>query len=1131
MPTPPDDEKRVLLGSDATVCDVVLERKAVSSRHAQLTLDDDGTLHLMDLESTNGTRLDGARLKPNEPANVVLGQRISLGRSAHFILEAAHVEPLYQPSDGPRVPMVIPAGAEPSRSVVSPSPRSTVAVSAVQMLSDLQVTPRAEQRADAEALPTVSPESVSVSVGYSERCDISVPNPVVSGRHARIYFDGEKFFIEDQTSTNGTFVNGVRVTRAELEVGDAVALGSYILTFEDELVDELRTRFEGRSEGGVAELALAPGRRIRVGRSAECDIVVTAPVVSGVHAVLTVLPNADGYRVTDAGSTNGTFLGSRTNRVDGAVIANADDVIFLGGYRLPLARVPSLLPELAARPDKLVFFVGRDSDRVDIAVESGVVSARHLEVEVIGEGRFRIRDLGSANGTFVNGVALRGSMEVSSDDRVSLGGHEVRLDQVHGVVRKEYHGDIMLQAERISVDVPARGGKGKKRILNDVSFSVFPTEFVGLMGPSGAGKTTLMMALAGIMPPSEGRCQLNGLDVYESYDAFRGNIGYVPQDDIVYPQLTVYESLYYTARLRLPADTTDAEIDRKIDEVLTALEIAHTRNTKIGDELSKGISGGERKRVNLAQELITEPSLLFLDEPTSGLASQDTINVMRLLRRLANAGKTVLLTIHQPSLEAYRQMDSVIYLFRGNLVYYGPAYPDSILHFNEEVPEGPGRAALLAEPGNALRPLADSQRNALVSQDPDSALGELVSEHCKKYAASAYAREYVTERASDPGALVPNAGVKRAYRRGWLAQWRVLARRTALIKWKDRVNSAILLAQAPIIGIVLSMVFAVSGEMTPFERLDRAPAALFLLVASAIWFGCSNAAREIVGEQAIYGRERMVNLMIPSYVLSKAAVLGVVCAIQCAILLGIVYVPLGLTGSFATLYGILLATSLVGLGMGLTLSSLVRSEQAAMALIPLILIPQIVLGGVIMPVHQMSAPTQLLAGLTTARWGFEAMLHAEFAEDDLAAIQENCEIPECVWGTGATGFSYTYYSGDPDAATETEVSGGLEALQGGQVPYVAPLEEPVCQSLCSAVQHGKELTPIDRSFGADPEDPVRIAAVTAIGADGHAPDLLTAPATSSRTSFLRALGVLAGLLAFFLGLVVSLLRTRDIELT
>ena len=1118
----PGADKRVLFGSDSSVVDVLVAKKTVSGRHAEITLSDVGNLTITDLNSTNGTRLDGVKLQPGVPHEISLGQQVSLGRAAHFVLDASHVERLYRPQSD-QIEQLVVADNVP--------PRATMTVDAFVGDVAAALATDAPQRRAPHEVPEVGAGAVSMTLGYSDACDISIPNPVVSGRHARIYLDDGRFVIEDQTSTNGTFVDGNRVARAELKIGSNIALGSYSLVFDDAMAEQLRARLS-KPEEQRAAVALEPGRIITIGRSATCDIVVEAPVVSSVHATLEVLPSGDGYAIEDAGSTNGTFLGSRTNRVDARVTAYPDNVLFLGSYRLPLARLPDLLPAAdGTRPDKLIFVVGRDSNQVDVSIDSAVVSARHLQVEVLGDDRFKITDLGSANGTFVNGVELRGSAEVTHADRISLGSHEVRLDHVHGVVRKEYHGDIMLQAEGISVDVPVRGPARTKRILDDVSFSVFPTEFVGLMGPSGAGKTTLMMALAGILPPTAGNCRLNGLDVYQSYDAFRGNIGYVPQDDIVYPQLTVGESLYYTARLRLPADTTDDEIAHKIATVLEALEIGHTRETKIGDALSKGISGGERKRVNLAQELITEPSLLFLDEPTSGLASQDTINVMRLLRGLADAGKTVLLTIHQPSLEAYRQMDSVIYLFRGALVYYGPAYPDSILHFNDVVPDGPQRAALLAEPGNALKPLAESQRRALASDDPDGELRQLVSRHRRTYETSGYCREYVRERSTDPDASVARGTTKRASRTGWLRQWGVLTRRAALIKWKDRVNSAILLAQAPIIGIILSMVFSVSGDASFFERVSRGPAALFLLVASAVWFGCSNAAREIVGEQAIYRRERMVNLMIPSYVLSKVSVLGAVCAFQCAVLLGIVYVPLALTGSWLLLYAILLATSLVGLGMGLTLSALVRSEQASMALIPLILIPQIILGGVIMPVQRMNPPTQALAGLMTARWGYEAMVHAEFGEDDPAAIQSECEIPACVWGTGATGFAYTYYSGDPDDVSSTEVTGGLEALQGGQIPFVQPRDEPICQSFCAAVQHGEDLSPLDRSFGADATDPLRIDAVNEIALEGHAPDLMSLPSPSSRTSLGFAFAVLAALFAFFLSLVMGLLRARDVEVS
>ena len=1160
----------VTFGSDRSQCDLYIERKTVSSRHAEITLGSDGALLMTDLGSTNGTWVRGRRLAPDVPVAVRLGDVVSLGRKTRFELRDWHVEPLYDPSDRrPASPLPVDdslaAAVARVTEDVSKTLHQATAVRAaaalrsgptLQTLKPDELGPVAASGPNTIALPSVppagevsgthgdapgrvmtsvreapppDPSAPSISLGYAESNDIIIPNPVVSGRHARIYLQNDGFIVEDQTSTNGTWIHGRRVERAWIESGTAIALGSHRLVFDDGMVQMLRDR-AAEAPDARASVPFAPGRELTIGRRVQCDVVLEAPMVSGHHATLTVLPAADGYVLEDAGSTNGTFLNSRGNRVTGKVTVFVEDVVFLGSYRLPVARLPALVDsaDSGSGDDRRVFVVGRVGGDVDIGLDSPIVSARHAEIEVLGDDRFRIRDLGSANGTFVNGVAVRGSTVASSDDRLSLGSYEVRLDASRGVVRREYHGDIMLQADRVTVEVPDHDG-GRRRILDDVSFTVFPTEFVGLMGPSGAGKTTLMMALGGIMPPARGRSLVNGQDLYESYNAFRGNIGYVPQDDIVYPQLTVYESLYYTARLRLPADTTRAEIDAKISSILEKLEISHTSDTLVGDALEKGISGGERKRVNLAQELITEPALLFLDEPTSGLASEDTINVMRLLRDLADSGKTILLTIHQPSLEAYRLMDTVIYLFRGNLVYYGPAYPDSILHFNQGAADGPERERLLADPGNAMKPLAQEQRDALTEADPESAVRSLVARHRADYARSRYHREYVHDRASETDDVeVPLAGVQKTWRRGMMRQWGVLSSRAARIKWKDRMNTAILLVQAPIIALILSLVFA-SDSNGYFSSVERGPAALFLLVASAVWFGCANSAREIVSEQAIYRRERMVNLMIPSYVLSKVTVLGVVCAVQCLLLLGIVWSPLNLEGSFAIMYAILLLTSLVGLGMGLMLSALVRSEQAAMALVPLILIPQIILGGVIMPVHDMGSVTRFLAGLTATRWGYEAMLHAEFGDDDLRRVADECGIPECVWSTGATGFSFAYYSGDPDDVTETEETGGVAGLRGGQVPFVLPSDTPLCQAFCASVKEADPITPLDRSFGPDARDPLRVKAVRDIAVDGYAPDLVHAPERSDRTTLVFAAGVLAAFALFFGFLVAGLLRYRDVE--
>jgi hypothetical protein len=247
------------------------------------------------------------------------------------------------------------------------------------------------------------------------------------------------------------------------------------------------------------------------------------------------------------------------------------------------------------------------------------------------------------------------------------------------------------------------------------------------------------------------------------------------------------------------------------------------------------------------------------------------------------------------------------------------------------------------------------------------------------------------------------------------------------------------------------------------------------------------------------------------------------------LLLGIAWVPLGFTGSFAATYGVLLLSSLAGLGMGLTLSALVTSVEAATALVPLLLIPQIILGGVIMPVHDMPDATRALSALTAARWGYEALLDVEFGDDDVGAIATACEIPDCVWGIGATGARYTYYPGDPSDTDAAEERGGVAALAEGIIPAVAPVDRPICQALCPALQSGDEITPTDRAFGADARDPWRAAAVQAIAIDGNAADRWTAPTPAARTSLMACLGVLLGMVAFFTGLVIALLRARDVE--
>ena len=598
-----------------------------------------------------------------------------------------------------------------------------------------------------------------------------------------------------------------------------------------------------------------------------------------------------------------------------------------------------------------------------------MVSWRHARILRAPEGA-TIVDLGSTNGTYVNGQRISGATAIKAGDVIAIGSFAFKVRPDGGLDRRDFRGDVSIEVR--GLDLAVRG----KPLLQDVSLTIYPSEFVGLMGPSGAGKTTLMNAMNGYTPPSRGAVVLNGIDLYANYGQFCGHLGYVPQNDIMHGDLTVGQALTYTARLRLPKDFSRADIRERVRTVLGELGLEAVENVLIGSAEKKGISGGQRKRVNLAMELLTDPSVLFLDEPTSGLSSEDTLMVMRLLRKLADAGKTILLTIHQPSLEAFRLMDDVVIVSKdrgssapGRLAYFGPAYPDSVSFFN---PDGvPG-----LKPG--AEPLPDEVLRGLSARPTD--------EWAARFASSRYRKEFVDERAgrSPTGRAV--AVAPKIPRKFGIRQWGTLVRRALSIKRRDTWNTAILLAQAPIIALMIVFVFGdkvaegVATDASPTDWMSFSGAtatSVFLMAISAIWFGCSNAAREIVGEWAIYHRERMVNLKIPSYVASKLTVLGGLCFIQCLVLLGIVWTGCELKGSFGWMLGVLVLSSLAGLGLGLTVSALARTSEVAIALIPLILIPMVIAGGMMKPVHEMNTPMQVFAGAMASRWAFEGMLLLE----------------------------------------------------------------------------------------------------------------------------------------------------------
>lgn len=686
-----------------------------------------------------------------------------------------------------------------------------------------------------------------------------------------------------------------------------------------------------------------------VGRSPEADVTIALPSVSWKH--LAVSRSPDGVlSAWDLGSTNGTWYGLETMAPVGPAPTPIalEGALLLGSHRLPVSLLWERLglDQEAPRPVNLsltepneTLVVGRDP-ACDVVLDDPMVSRRHLRLTRAAEG-WEAEDLGSVNGTWYEGHRIL-TEHLPPDALLQLGSWELRL--APGTLHPEpLRGQVRLDVTRVTrhiegMDVP---------VVQDVSFSIFPSEIVGILGDSGSGKTSLLQVVAAVERATGGTVQLNGESLTEHFDRYQGLIGYVPQDDIVHPELTVYQALYYSARLRLPADTTEPEIHGRVERVLEDLDLTERKDLRIGDVRDKTLSGGQRKRVNLGMELVTDPLILFADEPTSGLSYRDSEEVLRALRKVANKGRPVLISIHQPSGTLYRQLDLALILAPGGrLVFFGPTEPDSYAFF----------AGRPGQPETIFRRLAE---------DPADAWA-------KRYEASDTRRRWVSERqgreipevTSPPGRRRPLAG-----RRTLVT---LVARLGRLRLGSGRAWLRYLAAPAIILVLLLAIYHGVTD---PGKPLIKRANPLFFLAMSSLFFGLFNAATELVAERPIFRRERLAGLGIPPYLLSKLAVLGAITTMQVLTLAVPALALLGLTSALWIHLGTLILTGLVAVSTGLLLSSLAPRPESALIFVPIVLIAQLMLSGFIEPVR--STTQQTLAAPMAVRWAAQIMMDAE----------------------------------------------------------------------------------------------------------------------------------------------------------
>lgn len=660
-----------------------------------------------------------------------------------------------------------------------------------------------------------------------------------------------------------------------------------------------------------------------VGSGAEADIKLDNPRVSRQH--LQIVYNKEGeLHLQDLGSTNGTFLnGIQLDQGKGQLLKHKDKLQLAGASGILIVIEQPKTDEVTSTQTDIIdklksknrITIGRNQN-CDIVLNNDTVSRYHATIERSADGAYTLRDSDSRNGTYVNGRKIRGITRVTKKDKIYIGRHQLSLEGKTKDLRDE------LAITAIGIEKTYINGKKPVKALKKMDLAIPSKSLLAIMGPSGCGKSTLLKALNGDTPASKGKVFLFNQELLVNYEYLKTQIGYVPQDDIIHKQLTIQQCLYFTAKLRLD-NLPDEDIEKKINQVLTDLNMFDEKGILIKDKLISSLSGGQRKRVSIAVELMTDPLILFLDEPTSPLDPQTIEDFLENLQELSKKGTTVIMVTHKP--EDLDYMDEVIFMAEGgNIVYYG-----------------------------------DSKRykEYFSVHTAVSVFSQITGESKKEWI-----KKYLNPRPLSNSSS--SSDIKAPSEKSKIDQFYWLTKRYFKIKTNDKVNSFIMLIQAPIIAILICVIF---------EEISAA--VLFMMAISSIWLGTQNAAREIVSENAIYKRERMFNLQIFPYLLSKISVLSFFSIIQSAIF--ILILAIRYSDTILSLNDPIEAflwmsfLSIAATFLGLLLSAIVDTTEKAMTIVPLILIPQIMLAGLIAKVS--NGFVEFISYFTLSRWGVEGL--------------------------------------------------------------------------------------------------------------------------------------------------------------
>jgi ABC transport system ATP-binding/permease protein len=676
--------------------------------------------------------------------------------------------------------------------------------------------------------------------------------------------------------------------------------------------------------------------KITLGRDSSCNVPLKGIGSSRVHAVITIENGL--ISIEDCNSTFGTRVDGKPVEkaviTDGAVITVGVSKFKVQIDNTNITLLPVKEPEKARDGPRQgstapAVTIGRDPAN-SICLSHPLVSRFHATFRDDGHGHFVIEDHGSTNRTFVNGNPVHHSGLLDEGDIVQVGPYRFFLD--NGTLQQaQDFNRIKMEAFNLTVK------RRKHTLINDISLSIEPGEFVAILGPSGAGKSTLAHALTGQIMLSGGSIFYNGLPMRKFCSAFNSAIGFVSQQNLLRPELTVLETFTEQSMLRLPRDSMPAEHRERIHEVMDLLDLTGLKNRRIAH-----LSGGEAKRVHFGIELLSSPTVIFLDEPLAGLDPGLTHKFMELFRAICDKGHTILLTTH--TLEQIELCNRLLFVSRGRLTFAGT--PDEM-----RVKFGTLTLSEVYEKARILQP--DSPASAPVTAITKNPKNNMMSD--TGYAA---AKLYRPKTVS------------------FLRQMVLLVSRYCKVLVRDTRTLGLMFVQAPLIAVLLAFVFKPDSNFLPLSFY-------FCISISAIWMGGMNSVREIAREWSLIEREFRIGLSKTAYGISKIIVFCVLGAVQ-ALAFGICMHFLFANFNVNLSSGVLLCTACAaGSLLGLTISVFSRNVNMAISFLPIIFIPQIFFSGILMPFDEMPAAGTVLSHLTVSRPVFSMFKKMSFFDQSL----------------------------------------------------------------------------------------------------------------------------------------------------